>query len=89
MLSWFIIAGLVGLLALASPGLGAAVNCTAYQEKTLGRWQTLCADGTRATSYWNRTLKRWETTVQPAPGARRSCPTRMHPQMQHVEGRCQ
>jgi hypothetical protein len=69
--SWFIIVGLVSLLALASPGLGAALSCTTYQERTLGRWQTLCSDGTRATSYWNRTLERWETTVQPAPGARR------------------
>jgi hypothetical protein len=70
MRSWFIITGLVGLLALASPGLGAALNCTTYQEKSLGRLQTLCSDGTRGTSYWDRTLERWETTVQPAPGAR-------------------
>jgi hypothetical protein len=48
--SSFIIASLVGLFLLASPGLGAAVNCTTYEEKTLGRWQTLCSDGTRATS---------------------------------------
>jgi hypothetical protein len=82
-------AGFISLFALASHGLGAALTCTTYQEKTLGRLQTRCSDGTRATSYWNGTLERWETTVRPAPGARRSCTTRMHPQMKHVEIRCQ
>jgi hypothetical protein len=85
---WFIIAGFVGLLGLASPGLGAALTCTTYQEKTLGRLQTLCSDGTRATSYWNGTLERWETMVQPAPGARRSCTTQRHLQTKDVEVRC-
>jgi hypothetical protein len=46
------ITGLISLLARISPGLGAAVNCTTYQGKTLRRLQTLCDDGTRATSYW-------------------------------------
>jgi hypothetical protein len=85
---WFIIIGLVSLLVQASPGLGAALNCTTYQEKTLGRLQTLCSDGTRATSYWNRTMERWETTVQPAPGARSSCTTQRHPQTKDVQFRC-
>jgi hypothetical protein len=75
----FITAGIALLLGLASPGLGAALNCTTYKEKTLGRLQTLCSDGTRTTSYWNRTLERWETTVQPAPGTRWSCTTQRHP----------
>jgi hypothetical protein len=72
-------AGVISLLALASPGLGAALTCTTYQGKTLGRLQTLCSDGTRATSYGNGTLKRWQATVRPAPGARRSCTTPMQP----------
>jgi hypothetical protein len=77
-------------LAWALPALAATpTRCSTYEEKSLGRWQTLCSDGTRATSYWNQTLGRWETTVQPAPGARRACTTQMHPQMQHVEVRCQ
>jgi hypothetical protein len=84
----FIVAGLVSLLVLVGPNLGAALNCTTYQEKTLGRLQTLCSDGTRAPSYWNRTLERWETTVQPAPGARRSCTTQRHPQTKDVEIQC-
>jgi hypothetical protein len=88
MRSWFIIVGLVGLLRLANPALAAALNCTTYQEKTLGRLQTLCSDGTRATSYWNAILERWETTVQPAPGVRRSCTTQRHPQTKDVEVRC-
>jgi hypothetical protein len=82
-------ASLVALLVgLTSLGLAAALNCTTYQEKTLGRLQTLCSDGTRATSYWNRTLERWETTVQPAPGARRSCTTQRHLQTKAVQVRC-
>jgi hypothetical protein len=85
---WFIIAGLVSLLGLTSPGLGAALNCMTYAEKTLGRWQTVCSDGTRATSYWNGTMERWETTVQPAPGARRSCTTQRHPQTKNVQVHC-
>ncbi len=86
--SWLIIASLVGLLGLASPGLGAALNCTTYQEQTLGRLQTLCSDGTRATSYWNATLGRWDTTVQPAPGSRRSRTTQRHPQTKDVHVHC-
>jgi hypothetical protein len=84
----FTIAGLVGLLGLASPGMGATLNCTTYQEKTLGRLQTLCDDGTRATSYWNRTLARLETTISPVPGASRLCTTQKHPQTKDVEIHC-
>ena len=75
------------LLTLVSPALADTGRCITYQEKTLGRWQTLCSDGTRATSYWNRTLERWETTVQPVPGARRSCTTPRHPQTKDVKVR--
>lgn len=56
------------LLALASPALAGPVRCTTYEEKTLGRLQTLCDDGTRAVSTWSPTLQRWDTTVTPAPG---------------------
>jgi hypothetical protein len=40
------------LLALvwASPALAGPVGCTTYEEKTMGRLQTLCDDGTRSTS---------------------------------------
>jgi hypothetical protein len=55
---------LAALLALASPAL-VAPHCLTYEEKTLGRLQTLCDDGTRAISTWNRTLERWETTMTP------------------------
>ena len=51
------------LLLLVTPT--GATRCTTYAEPTLGRWQTLCADGTRAVSTWNRTLERWDTTVTP------------------------
>ena len=55
------------ILVWASPALAGSVRCTTYEEKTLGRLQTLCDDGTRAVSTYNRTLERWETTVPPRP----------------------
>jgi hypothetical protein len=33
--------------ALASPAWAATTRCITYEEKTLGRLQTLCADGVR------------------------------------------
>ncbi len=56
------------LVVLASPALAGPARCTTYEEKTLGRLQTLCADGTRAVSTWSPTLQRWDTTVTPPPG---------------------
>jgi hypothetical protein len=35
------------LLALASPAQAGLVRCTTYEEKTMGRLQTLCDDGVR------------------------------------------
>jgi hypothetical protein len=74
------------LLVLASPALAAPVRCTTYEEKTLGRLQTLCDDGTRATSYWNRTLRRWESTVTPPPG--QTGTGQLNPKTHQWEGRC-
>jgi hypothetical protein len=65
------------LLALASSALAGPVRCTTYEEKTLGRLQTLCDDGTRATSTWSPTLGRWDTTVTPPPG--QTCTGRLNP----------
>jgi hypothetical protein len=73
------------LLALASPAL-AGPRCTTYEEKTMGRLQTLCDDGTRAVSTWSRTLERWESTVTPPPG--QTCTGHMNPRTQRVEMRC-
>jgi hypothetical protein len=56
------------LLVLASSALAWPVRCTTYEEKTLGRLQTLCSDGTRAVSTWSPTLQRWDTTVTPPLG---------------------
>jgi hypothetical protein len=39
---------LVAFLLLIRPALADPVRCTTYEEKTLGRLQTLCDDGTRA-----------------------------------------
>ena len=50
---------LVACLLLVRPAMAEATHCTTYQEKTLGRLQTLCADGTRAVSTDNTTLSRW------------------------------
>jgi hypothetical protein len=75
------------LLALASPTVVAATRCTTYEEKTLGRLQTLCADGTRAVSTDNRTLECWDTTFTTSP--RQTCTGRHNPRTRQVEGRCQ
>jgi hypothetical protein len=57
------------LLALASPALAGPVRCTTYEEKTMGRLQTVCDDGSRAVSTWSPTLQRWDTTVTPPPSS--------------------
>jgi hypothetical protein len=50
---------LVDILALAGAAVvTATTHCTTYQEKTLGRLQTLCDDGTQAVSTCNKTLDR-------------------------------
>jgi hypothetical protein len=56
---------LVAFLWLVRPVWAGATRCTTYEERTMGRLQTVCDDGTRAVSTWNRTLGRWETRVQP------------------------
>ena len=76
---------LVAFLLLVRPAW-SATHCTTYEEKTLGRLQTLCDDGTRAVSTWNRTLSRWESTVTSAPGKR--CTGQMNPRTRQVEVRC-
>jgi hypothetical protein len=66
------------ILMLTSPALaGGPPRCQTYEEKSLGRLQTLCDDGTRAVSTWNKTLSRWESTVTPPPG--KTCTGRMNP----------
>lgn len=74
------------LVFLASPTLAGPVRCTAYEEKTLGRLQTLCADRTRAVSTWSPTLQQWTTTVAPPLG--QTCQGRVNPQTRQWEGRC-
>lgn len=74
------------LLALASPALAGSGRCLTYEEKSLGRLQTLCDDGTRAVSTWSRTLGRWESTVTPPPG--QTCTGRFNPHTRQWEGRC-
>jgi hypothetical protein len=74
------------LLALASPALAGSVRCLTYEEKSLGRLQTLCDDGTRAVSTYNRTLQRWDTAITAPPG--KLCARQMHPRTRQVEVRC-
>jgi hypothetical protein len=62
------------------------VHCTTYEEKTLGRLQTLCDDGTRAVSTWSPTLGRWDTTVTPPLG--QTCTGQMNPRTKQMEVRC-
>jgi hypothetical protein len=74
------------LLALASPALAGPVRCLTYEEKSLGRLQTLCDDGTRAVSTYNKTLDRWDTTITTSP--RSACTGQLNPRTQQVEVRC-
>jgi hypothetical protein len=76
---------LAALLLLVYPVWGAT-RCTTYEEKTLGRLQTLCDDGTRAIHTYNKTLARWESTVTPPPG--QTCTGRLDPKSRQWEGRC-
>jgi hypothetical protein len=73
------------LLTLASAAL-AGTRCTSYEEKSLGRLQTLCDDGTKAVSRYNTVLERWETTVTPPAG--KTCEGRLNPTTRQWEGRC-
>ena len=74
------------LLALTTPTWAAATRCTTYEEKTLGRLQTVCDDGTRAVSTYNKTLERWDTTITES--LRKLCTGRMNPRTWQVEVRC-
>jgi hypothetical protein len=76
------------LIALANPALArdAPVHCLTYEEKTLGRLQTVCTDGTRATSTWSPTVRAWTTTVTPPPG--QTCRGHVNPRTRQWEGRC-
>ena len=76
----------LGLLLLVSPALAGTTRCTTCEEKTLGRLQTLCDDGTRAISTYNRTLERWDTTITTSP--RQNCTGRGNPRTGQVEVRC-
>jgi hypothetical protein len=73
-------------LTLASPALAGPVRCTTYEEKTLGRLQTLCDDGTRAVSTYNKTLERWDITVTLPLG--QTCTRQLNPKTRQWEGRC-
>jgi hypothetical protein len=55
------------LLALSTPTLAGATRCTTAEVKSLGWYETLCGDGTRATHTDNKTLSRWERTITPPP----------------------
>jgi hypothetical protein len=73
------------LLALASPAL-AGPRCTTYEEKTLGRLQTLCDDGSRAVSTWSPTLQQWQTTITTSP--RQTCTGQLNLRTTQVEIQC-
>ena len=52
-------------LVLQASGSWAAPprRCLTYEEKSLGRLQTICSDGTRAVSTWSPAWQQWTTTV--------------------------
>jgi len=76
---------LAAFLLLVRPAW-SATRCLTYQEKTLGRLQTLCADGTRAVSTYHKTLERWETTITESP--KKTCTGRLNSRTKQVEVRC-
>jgi hypothetical protein len=84
-LAWVVVT-LVELTVLVCVAAANPTRCTTYEEKTLGRLQTLCDDGTRAVSTWSPTLQRWETTITASP--RPSCTGKLNPRTQQVEVRC-
>jgi hypothetical protein len=78
---------LLCFLALASPALaGPRPHCLTYEEKSLGRLQTLCDDGTRAVSTWSPTLRQWQTTITESPQP--TCQGLINPRTRSVEVRC-
>jgi hypothetical protein len=66
--------------------MAGPVRCTTYEEKTLGRLQTLCDDGTRAVSTWSPTWQWWTTTITASPQP--SCTGKLNSHTQQVEVRC-
>jgi hypothetical protein len=82
------ILALLLLLALVRPAWAATpTRCLTYEEKSLGRLQTICDDGTRAVSTYSKTLDQWTTTVTPPPG--QTCTGQLNPKTRQWEGRCQ
>jgi hypothetical protein len=59
---------IVAFVLLVRPAMAETTHGTTYEEKTLGRLQTVCDDGTRTVSTWNQTLERWDTIVTLPPG---------------------
>jgi hypothetical protein len=76
---------LVAVVLLVRPAWSAP-RCMTYEERTLGRLQTICSDGTRAVSMWNKTLSRWETTITESP--RKACRGHINAITKQVEVRC-
>jgi hypothetical protein len=62
------------------------VRCTTYEEKTMGRLQTLYDDGSRAVSTPSPMLQQWQTTITASP--RQTCTGQMNPRTKQVEVRC-
>jgi hypothetical protein len=75
-------------LVLQASGSWAAPprRCLTYEEKSLGRLQTICSDGTRAVSTWSPAWQQWTTTVTLPPG--QTCTGRLNPRTQQMERRC-
>jgi hypothetical protein len=57
-LAWVVVTVVKLTVVVCVAAAGSPVRCTTYEEKTLGRLQTLCDDGTRAVSTWSPTLQR-------------------------------
>jgi hypothetical protein len=77
---------ILALLLLTTPAWAGSVRCTTYEERSLGRWQTLCDDGTQAVTTWSSTRGGWQTTITESPQSCRTC--RPHTTGHSLEVRC-
>jgi len=68
---------IVAFVPLVRPAIAGTTHYTTYQEKTLGRLQTLCTDGMRAVSPYTKTLERWESAISPPSG--KTCTKPLNP----------
>jgi hypothetical protein len=77
---------LLSLVLWASWSWAATTRCTTHEVKSLGRFETLRDDGTRAVHTYDKTLSRWESAITPPSG--QTCEGRLNPRTRQWAGCC-